>query len=52
MLYLIIGRGSKQDEDVFYAACHSISRAHELCEEAAREDLRREYFWFPVPEAD
>lgn len=52
MAYLIIGRGSKQDGDVFYAVCHSITRARELREEAAREDLAREYFWFPVPEDD
>lgn len=38
--------------DTFYAVCHSMKRADELCFEAELEDSSRVYTWKEVIEED
>ena len=36
----------------YYAVCHSMVRANELCSEAAKENSFLEYTWFGTTEED
>lgn len=51
--YIIVGELEDTDQiDVFYAVCHSIRRADELCLEAEVEDPGRIYTWREVVEEE
>ena len=51
--YIIVGELEDTDKiDVFYASCHSMERADELCLEAEITDPSRIYTWREVIEED
>lgn len=53
LAYAIVGELEDANEvDVFYAICHSIKRADEICLEAESKDPSRIYTWREVPEED
>lgn len=51
--YIIVGELEDTDKiDVFYASCHSMERADELCLEAQATYPSRIYTWREVIEED
>lgn len=51
--YVIVGELEDTDKiDTFYAVCHSMTRADELCLEAESEDPNHIYTWREVIEED
>jgi hypothetical protein len=51
--YVIVGELEDTDHiDVFYAICHSMDRADELCLEAESADPGRIYTWREIVEED
>ncbi len=51
--YVVIGELEDTDHiDTFYAICHSMERADELCLEAESNDPGRIYTWREVIEED
>ena len=50
--YVIVGELDDGTVDIYYAICHSLARADQLCYEAELEDPNREYTWYEVIEED
>lgn len=52
--YVVVGETHEGVVDVFYAVCHSMAAAEELCVEAKKNDpnFRRVYTWHEVIEED
>lgn len=50
--YVITGELEAGTPDVWYAVCHSMSHADELCYEAEREDPAHIYTWHEVIEEE
>jgi len=52
--YVITGELENGTVDVYYAVCHSMHKADELCLEAERDDTQsdRIYTWHEVIEED
>ena len=51
--YVVVGELENTEVvDVYYAVCHSMKRADELCQEAESWDSSRIYYWVEVIEED
>ena len=51
--YVVVGELEDTDKiDTFYAICHSMTKADELCLEAESEDPNHIYTWREVVEED
>ena len=51
--YVIVGeRISEAVPEVWYAVCHSMTRADELCYEAEAKDPDHVYLWYEIIEED
>lgn len=50
--YVIVGKLEDESVDVYYAVCHSMTRADELCLEAETADPTHFYTWYEVVEED
>lgn len=48
--YIVYGENEYGFTDVYYAVCHSMARADELCYEAETEDPDHIYTWREVIE--
>lgn len=52
-VYIVVGKLEDSDAiDIFYAVCHSMKRADELCLEAENEDPGHIYMWYESVEED
>lgn len=51
--YVVVGE-LENGIDIYYAVCHSMSKAEELCYEAEKDDPNpdRYYSWYEVIEED
>lgn len=52
--YVVVGETHEGVVEVFYAVCHSMAAAEDLCVEAEKNDpnFRRVYTWHEVIEED
>jgi hypothetical protein len=50
--YVVVGKLQNDVVDDYYAVCHSMERADELCLEAEAQNPRLEYTWYPAVEED
>ena len=51
--YVVVGeRIDEAVPEVWYAVCHSMNRAEELCMEAEENDPEHPYTWYEVIEED
>lgn len=51
-VYVVIGELEDGRADVYYAVCHTMGRADELCHEAEAADPEHYYTWYEVIEED
>lgn len=50
--YVILGKLEDGTVDVYYAVCHYMARADELCYEAEKADPDHYYDWHEIIEED
>ena len=50
--YIIVGKLDNDLVDIYYAVCHNMKRADELCLEAEAADSEHNYSWYEVIEED
>lgn len=50
--YVVVGELDDGRVDNYYAVCHSMKRADELCLKAEKEDPEIIYTWYEVVEED